>query len=98
VVEKLVDIAGTSNTSRVKNLTFQGITFANTDYSLFKVGDSYGKASVQGATAFIAYGNGDWHASKYEIIDTLPDDHGQQRRFDRRRGCVVKHSGNEGIR
>ena len=34
VVETLIAIAGTSNTNRVKNLTFQGITFANTDYSL----------------------------------------------------------------
>ncbi|MBN2573863.1 MAG: right-handed parallel beta-helix repeat-containing protein [Deltaproteobacteria bacterium] len=98
VVEKLVDIAGTSNTSRVKNLTFQGITFAHTDYSLFKVGDSYGKASVQGATAFIAYGTGDWHASKYEIIDTLPGmiTVNNADAIDIV-GCVVKHSGNEGV-
>jgi hypothetical protein len=98
VVEKLLDIAGTSNTSRVKNLTFQGITFTNTDYSLVKVGDSYGKASVQGATVFIAYGSGDWHSSKYEIIDTLPGmitvNSADSVDFI---GNVVKHSGNEGI-
>jgi hypothetical protein len=35
VVETVIAIAGTSNTNRVKNLTFQGITFANTDYSLY---------------------------------------------------------------
>ena len=31
VVDELIDIAGTSTTNRVKNLTFQGLTFANTD-------------------------------------------------------------------
>ena len=97
-VENLLDIAGISNTSRVKNFTFQGITFTNTDYSLVKVGDSYGKASVQGATAFIAYGSGDWHSSKYEIIDTLPGmitvNNADSIDFI---GNVVKHSGNEGI-
>ena len=44
VVEKLIDIAGTSNTNRVKNLTFQGITFQNTDYNLYAVAGSRGKA------------------------------------------------------
>ena len=72
VVETILAIAGASNASRVKNLTFQGITFANTDYSLYAVAGSHGKATVQGATVFIAYGDGNWHNSKYEITDTLP--------------------------
>jgi hypothetical protein len=72
VVEKVIAIAGTSTTNRVKNLTFQGLTFAYTDSNLQNVGNSCGKATVQGATVFIAFGNGDWHASKYEITDTLP--------------------------
>jgi hypothetical protein len=98
VVEELIDIAGTSNSARVKNLTFQGITFANTDYGLYTVAGSHGKASVQGATVFIAYGNGDWHASKYEITDTLPGaitvNNADSIDFI---GNVVKHSGSEGI-
>ena len=68
----VIAIAGTSNTNRVKNLTFQGITFANTDYSLYAVAGSHGKATVQGATVYVAYGDGNWHNSKYEITDTLP--------------------------
>jgi hypothetical protein len=99
VAEELIDIAGTSNTSRVKNITFQGITFANTDYSLYKVESSYGKASVQGATIYIAYGKGksihDW---RYEVLDTLPAaimvNSADSIDFV---GNVVKHSGNEGI-
>ena len=98
VVEKLIDILGSSNTSRVKNLTFQGITFANTDYNLFSVASSRGKATVQGATGFIAYGSGDWHSSKYQIIDTLPGmitvNSADSIDFI---GNTVKHSGSEGI-
>jgi hypothetical protein len=97
--ESLITIAGTSNTSRVKNITFQGITFANTDYNLYKVESSYGKSSVQGATIYIAYGSGksihDW---KYEILDTLPSAImvNSADSIDVV-GNVVKHSGNEGI-
>jgi hypothetical protein len=98
VVEKLLDIAGTSNTSRVKNITFQGITFANTDYGLYDVAGSRGKATVQGATVFVAFGDGNWHNSKYEITDTLPGminvSGADSVHFV---SNVVKHSGNEGI-
>ncbi|HEX9061892.1 MAG TPA: carbohydrate-binding protein, partial [Clostridia bacterium] len=40
VAEKLIDISGASNTNKVKNITFQGITFENTDYNLVNVGGS----------------------------------------------------------
>jgi hypothetical protein len=99
IAETLIDIAGTSNTNRVKNITFQGITFANTDYSLYKVESSCGKSSVQGATIYIAYGSGkrvyDW---KYEILDTLPAaiNVNSADSIDIV-GNVVKHSGNEGV-
>ena len=98
LAETLIDIAGTSTTSRVTNLTFQGLTFENTDYSLFNVAGSHGKATVQGATAYIAYGDGNWHNSKYEITDTLPGminaSNADSLEFS---GNVVKHSGSEGI-
>src|ERR1017187_2724944 len=99
VAETLIDIAGTSNTSRVKNITFQGITFANTDYNLYKVESSYGKSSVQGATIYIAYGAGkSIHEWKYEILDTLPAaiNVNSADSIDIV-GNVVKHSGNEGV-
>jgi hypothetical protein len=98
VVEKLIDIAGTSTTNRVKNLTFQGITFAYTDYNLHNVGNSRGKASVQAATVYIAFGNGDWHASKYEITDTLPGvinvNNADSIDFT---GNTIKHGGSDGL-
>jgi hypothetical protein len=99
VTETLIEIAGTSNTSRVKNITFQGLTFANTDYSLYKIENSYGKSSVQGATIYTSYGKGksihDW---RYEILDTLPAVIlvNSAESIDIV-GNVVKHSGNEGI-
>jgi hypothetical protein len=98
VVETIIAIAGASNASRVKNLTFQGITFANTDYSLYTVAGSHGKATVQGATVFVAYGDGNWHNSKYEITDTLPAmitvNGADAISFV---GNTIKHSGSEGI-
>ncbi|HXU00872.1 MAG TPA: right-handed parallel beta-helix repeat-containing protein [Polyangia bacterium] len=98
VVETIIAIAGTSNTSRVKNLTFQGITFANTDYGLYAVAGSRGKATVQGATVFVAYGDGNWHNSKYEITDTLPGmimiNNADGISLS---GNTIKHSGSEGI-
>ncbi len=97
-VTELIEIAGTSTTNRVRNLTFQGLTFANTDWSLASVAGSCGKATVQGATVFIAYGDGNWHNSKYEITDTLPGmiqvTSADSISFV---GNVVKHSGSEGI-
>ena len=98
IVEELLDIAGTSTSSRVKNLTFQGLTFANTDYRLYSVAGSSGKATVQGATVFVAYGDGNWHNSKYEIIDTLPGMiHVTSADSINFVGNVIKHSGSEGL-
>jgi hypothetical protein len=98
IVETIIAVAGASNASRVKNLTFQGITFANTDYSLYAVAGSHGKATVQGATVFIAYGDGNWHNSKYEITDTLPGivtvNSADAIVFA---GNTIKHSGSEGL-
>ena len=98
IAEKLIEINGASTSNRVKNLTFQGLTFQDTDYGLYTVAGSHGKATVQGATVYIAYGDGNWHNSKYEITDTLPGvinaSNADSLEF---LGNVVKHSGSEGI-
>jgi hypothetical protein len=97
-LETLLDIAGTSTSARVKNVTFKGLTFAHTDYNLQKVGESRGKASVQGATIYTAYGSGDWHSSKYQIVDTLPGminvNNAESISFI---GNTLKHGGAEGL-
>ncbi len=98
LVETLVAIAGTSKQDRAEGLTFRGITFANSDYDLYEVAGSHGKASVQGATVYVAYGDGNWHNSKYEIVDTLPAmieiTHADSIVLA---SNVIKHSGSEGI-
>ena len=98
VADKLIDIAGKSNTSRVKNITFQGITFANTDWNLVKVGDSYGRTTCQSADAYIGYYNGNWHDTKYTLLDTYPGminvSSSDSINFI---GNIVKHSGADGI-
>jgi hypothetical protein len=98
VAERLLDVAGTATDKRVRNLTFRGLTFQNTDYNLMAVGQSHGKASVQGATVFVAYGDGNWHNSKYEILDTLPAII-NLRNADgiELLGNVIKHAGSEGV-
>jgi len=98
VLETLIALNGTSTTARVKNLTFEGLTFANTDYALAEVAGSHGKATCQAADAFIAFGDTDWHADKYEITDTLPGivlaNSAESLEFI---GDVFKHGGSDGL-
>jgi hypothetical protein len=97
-IETLIAVAGESNDDRVSDITFERITFQSTDYGLRRVGDSCGKATVQGATTYVAFGDGNWHNSEYEIIDTLPAmiqvRSADSIAFVRN---VIKHSGSEGI-
>jgi hypothetical protein len=98
VVEKIIEIAGTSTSSRVKNITFQGITFANTDFSLFNVADSHGKATCQGANGYIAFTTDSWHDTKYKLLDVNPGmitvTSSDSIDFT---DNIIKHSGNDGI-
>ena len=98
VLEKLIDISGKSNSNRVKNISFEGITFANTDWNLIKVGDSYGRTTCQSADGFIAYYNGNWHDTKYTLLDTYPGminvSSSDSINFT---GNVIKHSAADGI-
>jgi len=98
VVEKLINISGTSTANRVKNITFQGITFANTDYNLVNIEGSHGKTTCQAANAYIAYYNGNWHDTKYDVLDTLPAminvTSSDSIDFINNE---IKHSGNDGI-
>ncbi len=99
MVEKLFDIAGTSTSSRVENITFQDITFANTDFSLYNIGGSSGKTTCQGANGYIAfYGDINWHTTKYEILDLNPGmitiNNSKSIDFI---GNTIKHAGADGI-
>lgn len=97
-VTTLINIAGTSTTNRVNNITFQGITFENTDWQLENIDNSYGKATTQAATAYIAYCAGDFHSTDYDLLDTLPGmiqvSSANSINFT---GDTIKHSGSDGI-
>ncbi len=98
IVDQLIIVKGNSTSERVKNLTFSGITFENTDYQLTKVGDSYGKATCQAAQSYIAFADSNWHTKKYEMADTLPGaimvSNSDSINFT---GNIVKHTGADGI-
>jgi len=67
----LIDITGTSKTSRVRNITFKGITFANTEAELPQIAGSSGKTSVQSSTWCVAFANSNLHADKYRAYDVM---------------------------
>ncbi len=98
VLEKIIEISGNSPTDRVDNITFEGITFANTEYNLVNIGGSYGKTTCQGANAFIAFYNDNWHNTQYELLDVLPG-------MINLNYCssidlvnnIIKHSGSDGV-
>ena len=98
VAESLIKIAGESTSSRVKNLTFKGITFAHTDYQLTNVAGSHGKTTCQAAQTYIAFADSNWHSKKYEMVDTLPSminvTSSDSIEFI---GNVIKHSGSDGL-
>lgn len=69
--ETVLRIKGASKAARVANLTFKGITIANTESVLPKVGNSSGKTTIQGSNWCIAYANGDWHPEQYRAYDVM---------------------------
>ena len=59
-------------TGQVKHIIFDGVSFAHTDWNLQKVGDSYGKATIQAANVIVAYSTKNWHVDMYRNLDLLP--------------------------
>lgn len=70
--ETLVRLEGQPLKKRVRNLTFEGITFAYADYNLANIAGSCGKATVQNATVVTAFANANWHLDVYRAYDVLP--------------------------
>jgi hypothetical protein len=98
VADGLIKIAGNSLTERVQNISFSGITFANTDYQLTDVAGSHGKTTCQAAQCYTAFADSNWHSKKYEMVDTLPAAiHITSSDNIKLTGNVVKHTGADGI-
>lgn len=70
--ETLVNIQGENLKSRVHDISFEGLTFAYTDWNLYDVEGSHGRATNQGAAALFAYAQEDWHQYIYRAYDVGP--------------------------
>ena len=67
-----MNLQGESTSSRVHDIAFEGLTFAHTDWNLYEVEGSYGRATVQGAAGITAYADGNWHPYIYRAYDVGP--------------------------
>ncbi len=98
IADQLIVIKGNSTSDRVTGISFEGITFANTDYQLTDVAGSHGKTTCQAAQTYTAFADSNWHKYKYEMADTLPAainvTNSDSIEFI---GNVVKHTGADGI-
>lgn len=97
-LENLINIQGESLENRVKNISFEGIEFAYTDWNLYDVDGSSGRATNQGAAALTAYAEEDWHGYIYRAYDVGPAaisvSSAENITFD---SNIVCHTGNDGI-
>lgn len=96
--ETLIDIQGENLENHVSNLSFEGLTFAYTDWNLFNVDGSCGRATNQGAACLTAYAPEDWHGYIYRAYDVGPGavqiSSADNITFT---GNQVCHTGNDGI-
>ena len=72
VTETLIKLEGLPLKNRVRNLTFEGLAFAYTDYNLMEIDGSHGTATVQTACINTAFASSNWHYDVYRSYDTLP--------------------------
>ncbi len=97
-LETLVDLSGSSTTSRIGYITFSGLEFAHSDWNLYELAGSYGRATVQGAAGMIYFADGDWHPSIYRAYDVGPGavmvNSAQHIAFY---GNTICHTGNDGL-
>ncbi len=68
--EGLMRIEGSSNDNRVKNITFEGITFSNDHWSLMEIEGSHAFAGIQSSgLAYKFVPGGNWHPTEYSSCD-----------------------------
>ena len=72
VTETLIQLEGQPLKNRVRNITFEGLSFAHTDYNLMEIAGSHGTATVQTACINTAFANPNWHYDVYRSYDVLP--------------------------
>lgn len=72
MTETLIRLEGQGLRNRVRNITFEGLTFAFTDYNLLEIDGSHGAATVQTACVNTAFASPNWHYDVYRSYDTMP--------------------------
>jgi hypothetical protein len=72
VTQTLIQLEGQALKRRVRNLSFEGLTFAYTDYNLMEIDGSHGTATLQTACINTAFANSNWHLDAYRAYDVLP--------------------------
>lgn len=71
-LDTIINIEGKDKKNRVSNISFEGLTFAYTDWNLCNVADSCGRATNQGAMTLKAFAEEDWHGNIYREYDSNP--------------------------
>ena len=71
-LETILDINGENIENRVRYLSFEGLTFAHSDWNLCEVDGSFGRATNQGACVLYNYDDVDWHSAVYRAYDLAP--------------------------
>ncbi|MDR6551035.1 hypothetical protein J2736_002222 [Paenibacillus qinlingensis] len=71
-VETILNVKGTSTSAHVRNVTFSGITFANSDWNLANIDGSTFKQAQQGNLINTAYAKKNFHDYTYRNLDVMP--------------------------
>lgn len=72
-LERLVEISGTEPKKKyAEHITFEGLTFAYSDWNLYEVDGSYGNATTQGCTIYTKFSDIFWHNDLYRAFDVAP--------------------------
>lgn len=97
-LETIVDIEGSDIQNRIHNISFEGLTFAYTDWNLYEIDGSYGRVTIQGAAGLTAYAEDNWHESIYRAYDVGPSavylSSADNIKFENNTIC---HTGNDGL-
>ncbi|MEV0234595.1 RICIN domain-containing protein [Nonomuraea sp. NPDC050786] len=71
-VSTLLRVAGASTSSRVRNITFSGLTVQHSDWNLFNVAGSAFKQAQQGNLGALVYAKQNFHVYYYRNVDMAP--------------------------
>ncbi len=72
-LEKLVNVQGSEAKKKyAEHITFDGITFAYSDWNLYEIDGSYGNATTQNCTIYTKFSDINWHNDLYRAFDVAP--------------------------